>query len=439
MKTSAAWTIAIVFASACSTAALAAPLGWSFERQSQSANISEAGGGPGGRLEVCSKDLAKYCIDKRPGGRACLEANKDSLSAQCKAGLAALPTGRGGEEGGIRIPPCVHSVACASTLGGTKVTLERVEWKQTMGYTFAYPYPLPLNMTNGGGGVSGVAMDSKGNLWAFQRNMPGQPQLFEFGPDHKLIRTVGEDVIGHQAKAHGIAVDKDDNVWICDASGSTVMKISPEGKLLLTIGTRGHRGDWKEDIGQRLLWQPMDLAFAPNGDIYIGEGHADESPNDVGSDDPTNNIGLARVIHLDRNGKFINQWFGENWGPGKFASVHGIGVDPTNGNVWIGDRDQYRIVIYTGMGKFVKTISMKNLVCAIAFDSHNTPWISSGNDGQMLKLDRDGNVLGAIGNGRGTGPGQFMETDFMALDKNGNVYSGDTTVARITEMVAPRH
>jgi len=65
-------------------------------------------------------------------------------------------------------------------------------------------------------------------------------------------------------------------------------------------------------------------------------------------------------------------------------------------------------------------------------------WIASGNDGQMLKIDRDGNVLGAIGNGRGTGPGQFMETDFMALGRQGNVYSGDTTVARITEMVAPK-
>ena len=73
----------------------------------------------------------------------------------------------------------------------------------------------------------------------------------------------------------------------------------------------------------------MDAAFGANGDVYIGEGHADESPNDIGSDDPTNNIGLARVIHLDKDGKFINQWFGDNWGPGKFASVHGIGVDPT--------------------------------------------------------------------------------------------------------------
>ena len=86
----------------------------------------------------------------------------------------------------------------------------------------------------------------------------------------------------------------------------------------------------------------------------------------------------------------------------------------------------------------MKTLSMRNLVCAIKFDSHGVPWIASGNDGQMLKFDRDGNVLGATGNGRGTGTGQLMETDFMALDKQGNVYSGDTTVARITEMVAPK-
>ena len=62
--------------------------------------------------------------------------------------------------------------------------------------------------------------------------------------DSKLIRTIGEDVIGHQVKAHGIAVDAQDNVWICDANGSTVMKLSPEGKLLMTIGIRGKRGDW---------------------------------------------------------------------------------------------------------------------------------------------------------------------------------------------------
>ncbi len=95
-------------------------------------------------------------------------------------------------------------------------------------------------------------------------------------------------------KGAGMAVDPEDNVWITAAGSSTVMKISPEGKLLLTLGQKGRRGDWDEAKGQRLLWEPVMVAFAPNGDVYIGEGHANESPNDTGLDDPANNIGAAR-------------------------------------------------------------------------------------------------------------------------------------------------
>jgi hypothetical protein len=193
-----------------------------------------------------------------------------------------------------------------------------------MGYAFVYPVDLP----QGGGGVSAVKIDSKGDLWVFQRNAAGKPQLFEFGPDRTLIRTVGDDVIGHQEKAHGMAIDAEDNVWICDANGSTVMKVSSQGKLLMTIGLKGKRGDWNESKEQRLLWQPLDLAFAANGDIYIGEGHANESPNDAGSDDPANNIGAARVIRLDKNGKFIQQWYGHSIGQGKFSMVHGLAGHP---------------------------------------------------------------------------------------------------------------
>ena len=59
------------------------------------------------------------------------------------------------------------------------------------------------------------------------------------------------------------------------------------------------------------------VAFAPNGDVYIGEGHGNESPNDTDSEDPANNIGASRIIHLDKNGKFKNQWFGNEVGPGQ--------------------------------------------------------------------------------------------------------------------------
>ena len=304
-----------------------------------------------------------------------------------------------------------------------------------MGYTFTYPYVLPP----GFGGVPSVALDSKGNLWVFQRADAGKPQLFKFDPNYKLVHRVGPDVIGYQDKAHGMAVDADDNVWITAANGATVMKLSPEGKLLMTIGVRGRRGDWNEARGQRLLWQPVMVAFAPNGDVYIGEGHANESPNDTDSDDAANNIGAARIIHLDKNGKFINQWYGNEVGQGKFSSAHGLAVDPTNGDVWIGDREEYRIVVYSGDGTFLRTMQMRNLVCALYFDSHGQPWMASGQDGQFLKLDRNGQVLGAIGNGMGIGTGQFIEASYWVMDKQDNLYAGDTSVGRVTKMVAPRH
>jgi hypothetical protein len=76
---------------------------------------------------------------------------------------------------------------------------------------------------------------------------------------------------------------------------------------------------------------------------------------------------------------------------------------------------------------------MRNLMCAVGFDRSGALWVSSGQDGQLLKLDRDGAVLGAVGNGAGRGPGQAVETTYMAWDSQENLYTGDTSVARVTE------
>ena len=326
---------------------------------------------------------------------------------------------------------CSHSLVCGRRKSPfLRSALARVEWQQNMGYKFSYPYFVP----KGHGGIPSVALDSKGNLWVFKRSPTGVVQLMKFDPSHKLILEVPESEIGHQDKAHGMAVDSEDNVWITDNGQSTVMKLSPQGKLLMTIGTRGHRGDWVEEKGQRLLWQPVMVAFAPNDDLYIAEGHANESPNDVDSDDPSNVEGVARVLHLTKDGKFVGQWFGNEVGQGKFDSTHGFAIDPTNGDVWIGDREQYRIVVYTKDGKFVRTMQMKNLVCALNFDHKGNPWMASGQDGQFLKLTRDGKVVGAVGNGMGIGHGQFIEASYWVFDKKDNLIAGDTSVGRVTVM-----
>jgi sugar lactone lactonase YvrE len=326
--------------------------------------------------------------------------------------------------------PCTNSPICA--WGKERNIISHEVRTSDMGFTYAYPFALP----EGGGGVAAVAINSKGHLFAFQRNAAGKPQLFEFDEQHKLVRSIGDDVIGHQNKAHGMAIDAEDNIWICDEHGDTVTKLSPAGTVLMTIGVRGQRGDWDEARGQRLLWQPLHLAFAPNGDIYIGEGHANESPNDTDKS-PTNRIGAARVLHLDKNGKYINQWFGNHAGQGHFSMVHGIAVNPGNGDVYIADREEYRLVVYDARGKFVRTIQMRNLTCGLYVDPHQQLWLATGQDGQIFKIDWDGKVLGAIGRGPGRGDGQFMESNYMAMDARGNLYTGDTSVARITKMVAP--
>jgi streptogramin lyase len=335
------------------------------------------------------------------------------------------------------VPNCSHSPVCDPRVVGlgphSRQDLQRVEWTPNMGYQITYPYTLPV----GFGGVPAVGLDSKGDLWVYKRSPLGTPQLYEFDPGRRLIRTVGDDVIGHAYKAHGMAIDAHDDVWITDATRAIIQEVSPEGKLLRTIGVNGQRGDWDEAKGQRLLWQPLMVAFGPRGDIYIGEGHGNESPNDTDSDDPANRSGAARVIHLDPTGKFVNQWYGDVIGQGKFSMVHGLAVDPKTGDVWIGDREQYRLVVYSGDGRFLKTLQMRNLTCALVFDPNGQLWMGSGQDGQYLKLDRDGHVVGAIGAGMGIGPGQFIEAGYFAVDKRGDVYAGDTSVGRVTEMVAP--
>jgi DNA-binding beta-propeller fold protein YncE len=344
------------------------------------------------------------------------EAMHEALNAlNHAAGLALSQNGNG--------EVCFGSPICSWGTGRNQIVHELRT--PDMGYTYDYPLTLPPGVP--WAPVNAVAVNSKGHIFAYMRQAPGSgaPQLAEWDESHKFVKSWGP---GIAVKAHGMAIDAQDNIWVTDQFGPTVMEFSPQGDLLKNIGIKGQSGVWDEAKGVRLLWQPLDLAFASNGDIYIGEGHANESPND----------GAARVIHLDKNGKFINQWFGNAAGQGKFSMVHGIAVNPDNGNVYLGDREEYRIVVYDRNGKFLKTIQMRNLVCALYVDPHKQLWLATGQDGQVLKIDWDGTVLGGAGNGPGKGPGQFGEATYMGMDAHGNLFVGDTSTARVTELIAPK-
>jgi hypothetical protein len=379
-------------------------------------------------LETCATDMANMCPGLNGGpARACLERNLAAVSNSCKATLTASPLDPG------NTPSCYGAPFCGNRVTGIgSASKGLVQWRKNLPYTPSLPYQEALTAAGGGaGGMVSVGVDSKDNVWGLERNPRGQPQLFKFSPDYKLIFALGNDVIGYHAKAHGMKVDAEDNAWIMDEAGGVVRKISPDGKLLATIGTPGKRGDWDEAKGQRLLWEPVMIDFGTNGDIFIFMGHHNESPNDADGPNEWNRIGAPRVLRLDKNMKFLNQWYGNSGGPGKFTGAHGSAVDPQTGRVWIGDREEYRIVIYEPDGTFVKTIQTRNLVCAIYFDRFGGVWVATGLDGQLTKVDREGNVLGAMGS-RGQEAGTWGESSYLVMNSKGHIISGDTTRGRIT-------
>ena len=396
-------------------------------------------------VEECAADAAKLGIE----GRNALMANWQAVSLVCQDALSEHEPNPFSKDRSD-FPTCVRSVICEqfngqginwrtnpSGLHNGVGGHDRVLWRsdpEHMGYTISYPYDLP----EGGDGAVGVGIDSQDNLWVLQRANEGIPALTKFNADREVIFQIGDDVLGHLNKAHGMAVDSEDNAWIADPSSAIIMKISPDGELLQTIGERGRRGDWDEEKGQRLLWQPISITFGPDGDIFIGQGHANESPNDYQSGEPHNLSGAARVTRLDKDGNFVSQLYGNMTGAGKFSQVHDLAIDPRNGDLWIADREQYRLVVYSNEGEFIKTVQTRNLMCNVAFDKNGDLWVGTGGDGQFLRMDRDGKVLGAMGNGPGGGFGETGETAYLRWDSKGNLITGSTTQPRVTVFTPPQ-
>ena len=95
-----------------------------------------------------------------------------------------------------------------------------------------------------------------------------------FDTDGNVLMSFGS---GKIIWPHGMYVDADDNVWIADAVGyapvpdgvgHTVMKFSPHGELLMTLSKEGVAGD-----GNDVFNKPSDMLVAPNGDIFVADGH----------------------------------------------------------------------------------------------------------------------------------------------------------------------
>ena len=275
----------------------------------------------------------------------------------------------------------------------------------------AEPLGFPAGTTLAGAAAS-VAFDSKGHLFVLTR---GQPSLYEFDNNGKFIRSFGEGLF---TRSHGLKIDKDGNIWATDVGAHTVMKISPQGQVLLTLGTKGQRGAW--DASTQLLNEPNDIAIGRNGDLFVVQGH---TPGAMG--DP-------RVLKFDKNGKFIKSWGGKGKEPGKFDVAHGIAID-AKGLLWVTDRENQRIQVFDADGKFIRELKYAGLPCSLDIGSQYI-YMVNGFAGQVLRMDLDGKVLAATGK-PGKGIGEFGEAHVIAVSPKGEIYVADSVNAAVQKFV----
>ena len=185
-----------------------------------------------------------------------------------------------------------------------------------------------------------IARDGR-SLWVFDRcaakTCAGSTvaPIQKFDTSGKLVASFGA---GMFIFPHGMFVDRDDNVWVSDGQGKdgkghTVVIFSPDGKVLMTLGKPGVAGD-----GPDAFNGPSDVLVAPNGDIFVADGHGGD----------TN----ARIVKFSRDGKFIKTWGKKGSGPGEFQTPHGLAMD-SMGRLFVADRGNSRIQIFDQDGKLL--------------------------------------------------------------------------------------
>jgi DNA-binding beta-propeller fold protein YncE len=289
----------------------------------------------------------------------------------------------------------------------------------------------PLEKAPGGdwAAMSSVAVAPDGNVWTFNR---GKIPIQVYSPQGKLLKAWGE---GMFTNAHTIRFDNTGNLWIIDTNSQTVRKFSEDGKVLMTLGTLNQAGE-----DQTHMNQPNDVAFAPNGDIYVSDGYGND-----------------RVVIFDKNGKFVRAWGKLGARPGEFSQPHSVALD-SKGRVYVADRNNARIQIFDSTGKFLT--EWKNIITPwyivitkndeiYVCGSSPTRWsdvpatqvmlATPPKDQILLKLDTEGHIklltVFPKGENGKEKPGDLNWVHSMAVAADGTIYFGDVQGKRAQKFV----
>lgn len=290
----------------------------------------------------------------------------------------------------------------------------------------AIPYdvdPEPAKLPDGMyfGEVAGVAVNSHGNIFVFNRG--AQTQLLEFNANGSFRRMIGKDLYGFSF-AHVVRIDKDDNIWCVDEGANMVIKFSPEGRVLMVLGRKPENveapaaGEPQPPPRPDRFNRPTDVAWDSQGNIYISDGY-----------------GNSRVAKFDKDGNFLKAWGERGAAPGQFHLPHTIAIDAQD-KVYVGDRENKRIQVFDRDGTFLTqwtNIGAPWAIC-ITFGPKQFLYTSDSDvTGRIYKLDLQGNILGSFGK-RGKLPGEFGWVHEISCPAENKVYVGELLNWRVQKL-----
>ena len=301
------------------------------------------------------------------------------------------------------------------------------------------------------GAVGKLVMDPDGlHLWAIVRCSATEHKRFgNECLDSNLDPILQFDLNGNVVKSfgggmfiwpHGMDVDRQGNVWVTDAvapkktppgtRGHQVVKFSPDGKVLLTLGTPGVPG-----IGPNSFNAPCDVVVATTGDIFVADGHSFDAGNN-------------RIVKFSKDGKFIKAWGQTGYAPGEFRMPHAIAIDSRD-RVFVADRGNNRIQIFDQEGKFLALWTQFGRPSGITFDGNDQIYVA---DSESDNVENPGWEMGIrVGDARTGwvtafilcpwGDPRVVEgtgAEFVAVDRDGNIYGGEARTRRIQKYVRVR-
>jgi DNA-binding beta-propeller fold protein YncE len=266
--------------------------------------------------------------------------------------------------------------------------------------------------------VGGITVDAEDNVYVLNRS---EHPIMVFDREGNLLKTWGE---GFFNRAHGSCVDPDGAVWVTDDRDHIVTKFTPEGEQLMMLGTRGQASDtgyhrtfdfWESlariKQGASPFNRPTGVALNSRKEIYISDGY-----------------GNARIHKFTPEGKLLFSWGGPGGAPSQFRLPHNIWVDRQD-RVWIPDRENSRIQIFTGEGEFITEWTDVIRPTHVFIDEDDTVYISELSL-RVSVYTIDGELLTQWGNEANVAKEEalFLAPHVCAVDSRGDLYVGEVAM-----------